>query len=89
LNSIILGSPKSDIEQSIGRILRQPEHIRKFHPYVFDMWDNFANFTNQYNKRLKFYTKNKYDINIVSNGVRTKYKKERKKKINNSVCLID
>uniref|UniRef100_A0A6C0D0E2 Helicase ATP-binding domain-containing protein n=1 Tax=viral metagenome TaxID=1070528 RepID=A0A6C0D0E2_9ZZZZ len=87
LNSIILGSPKSDIEQSIGRILRQPENLRKFHPYVFDICDNFSNFVNQYNKRLKFYNKNNYDIHIIENGKKTKYVKKSKNKVN--VCLID
>jgi len=92
LNTIILGSPKSDIEQSIGRILRQPKHIRKFHPYVFDIWDDFSNFTNQFNKRLKFYNKNNYDIHIIDNGERSKYiknLKKVKKAKKASICLID
>ena len=90
LNSIILGSPKSDIEQSIGRVLRQPEHLRKFHPYVFDICDDFANFSNQYKKRLKFYNKNKYDIHIIENGTKSKYKKEKQKnKKQLNICLID
>jgi superfamily II DNA or RNA helicase len=88
LNSIILGSPKSDIEQSIGRILRQPKHIRKFHPYVFDIWDNFSNFTNQYNKRIKYYIKNNYDINIIEDNISTKYEKNKKKKKEIKTCLL-
>ena len=89
LNSIILGSPKSEIEQSIGRILRQPPHIRKFNPYIYDIWDDFSNFTNQYNKRLKFYNKNNYDIHIIENDKRYKYVKKQKKQIKKEICLID
>ena len=33
LNTILLGSPKSDIVQSVGRILRQTKETRKFHPF--------------------------------------------------------
>ena len=35
LNTIILGSPKSDIVQSVGRILRQKKESRKFHPLIY------------------------------------------------------
>jgi len=89
LNSIILGSPKSDIEQAVGRILRQPDNVRKFHPYIFDICDDFSTFSNQYNKRLTFYSKNNYNISISSNGIKTKYIKNKKCKSKNNIYLID
>ena len=33
LNTIILASPKSDVVQSVGRILREKADKRKFHPW--------------------------------------------------------
>jgi superfamily II DNA or RNA helicase len=90
LNTIILGSPKSDIVQSVGRILRQTKDKRKFHPLIFDINDEFSIFKNQSKKRLTFYSKQNYDINIIENGILTKYEKNKKKKnINLNVCLID
>ena len=37
LNTMILASPKSDIVQSVGRILRQKKEIRKFTPLIIDI----------------------------------------------------
>ena len=39
LDSIILSSPKSNIEQAVGRILRQDSKDRKFVPLVIDLSD--------------------------------------------------
>jgi superfamily II DNA or RNA helicase len=62
LNTIILASPKSSIEQSVGRILRQEEKHRKKVPLIIDINDDFSLFARQTQKRIKFYKKNKYDI---------------------------
>ena len=64
LDSIILTSPKSNIEQAVGRILRQDAKDRKFVPIVIDFGDTFSLFNAQTNKRLKFYEKNNYNIKI-------------------------
>lgn len=61
LNSLILASPKSDIIQSAGRVLRKKHEL--FLPKIIDIIDNFSIFENQSNKRYKFYKKNKYKIN--------------------------
>jgi len=68
LNTIILGSPKSNIEQAVGRILRQEKDKIKKIPLVIDINDQFSVFSKQTIKRIKFYKKNKYDI--------TRYDKE-------------
>ena len=52
-------TPKSNIEQSVGRILRKEHNIR---PLIIDMKDDFVPFKNQYNKRKVFYKKAKYEI---------------------------
>ena len=64
LDSIVLTSPKSNIEQAVGRILRQEVKDRKFVPIVIDICDMFSLFKAQVNKRIKFYEKNKYSITL-------------------------
>lgn len=62
LNTIILSSPKTNIEQAVGRILREEESKRKKIPLVIDIADNFSVFARQKLKRIKYYKKNKYTI---------------------------
>ena len=63
LDAVIFASPKSDIIQSLGRILRK-KHINS--PIVWDIVDNFSPFINQYNKRRAYYRKMKYPIQIYT-----------------------
>lgn len=65
LNTIIFGSPKSDITQSVGRILRQKHaHLT---PKVFDIVDNSLHvFNRQALKRIRFYKSNDYCIHKIS-----------------------
>ncbi len=60
LNTLILASPKSDIEQSIGRILRKPH--TEVVASVYDLVDNFSVFSNQALKRKKFYEQKEYQL---------------------------
>ena len=62
LNSLILVSPMSDIEQSVGRILRSKVSDRIIKPLIIDIVDNFSIFTNRFNKRKGYYKKKKYNI---------------------------
>ena len=62
LNTIFLTSPKSNIEQAVGRILRQEASKRTHIPLIIDILDNFSLFSKQGVKREKFYKKNKYNI---------------------------
>ena len=55
LDTLILASPKSDVEQAVGRILRQKN---KNEPIVIDIVDSFSIFKGQYYKRRKFYKLN-------------------------------
>ena len=60
LDTIILASPKTDIEQAVGRILRkQHEHT---YPLIIDIVDNYSVFSNQSKKRLNYYRSKKYNI---------------------------
>jgi superfamily II DNA or RNA helicase len=65
LNTLVLASPKSDVEQSVGRIQRQLKNERKYDPLVIDIVDQFCSFTNQGNKRKTFYKKKGFSINEI------------------------
>jgi superfamily II DNA or RNA helicase len=62
LNTLILASPVSAIEQPIGRIQRQKPHDRKYIPVVIDIWDTFSIFQRQGASRMAFYKKQGYEI---------------------------
>ena len=64
LHTIILASPKTNIEQAVGRILRQEASKRTKIPQVIDIQDHFSMFINQARKRMDFYKKNKYLVRI-------------------------
>lgn len=62
LNTVIFASPISDIQQSIGRILREKPDERKYIPLCIDIWDEFSVFKNKGYTRIKYYEKNGYTI---------------------------
>ena len=66
LNTVILASPKTDIQQSIGRIFRQKAEDRTHQPLIIDIIDeNIKSFKNKFYQRNKIYKQNKYQINKV------------------------
>ena len=62
LDTLVLASPKSDIIQSVGRILREKPENRRHTPLVIDIKDNFSLFPKQAQKRELYYKKCKYNI---------------------------
>lgn len=58
LTTLFLASPKTDIIQAIGRILRT-KHIK---PLVLDLIDTHDIFQKQFQKRKQYYKKQQYDI---------------------------
>jgi superfamily II DNA or RNA helicase len=62
LDTLILASPKSDVVQIVGRVLRDKKEDRKHIPMVLDIVDNFSVFTNQAKKRKTYYKKMNYDV---------------------------
>ena len=58
LSVLIMASPKTDIEQSVGRILRSKHD----NPIVIDIIDSHDTFQNQWRSRKKFYKKCNYRI---------------------------
>jgi predicted helicase len=61
LDTLILSTPKSDIVQSVGRILRETK-TKKNDPIVIDIVDMWGIFEYQYYKRQKFYRKTGFMI---------------------------
>jgi superfamily II DNA or RNA helicase len=58
LTTLIMATPKTDIEQSVGRILRE----KHSNPIVVDIIDSHGLFQNQWQKRKTFYKKENYKI---------------------------
>jgi superfamily II DNA or RNA helicase len=58
LSILVMVTPKVDIEQSVGRILRE----RHSNPIVVDIIDRHETFQNQWRKRKTFYRKCNYRI---------------------------
>lgn len=63
LSALILATPKTDVTQAVGRILR----MKHDNPVVVDIVDQHDVFQKQYIKRRRFYMKCKYKIIQTNN----------------------
>ena len=61
LNTLVMVTPKTDIVQSVGRILRE-KHEK---PIVIDIVDKHDVFQNQWTKRRRYYKKCEYTIRAI------------------------
>jgi predicted helicase len=61
LDTVILATPKSDIVQSIGRIMRETDG-KKNNPRIYDIVDKWSVFFAMYNKRRKVYKHGGFNI---------------------------
>ena len=66
LNTLIYASPKTDVVQASGRILRQLPDDRKCIPTIIDIWDQCTNFEKKGDVRKRYYKKSGFKINITS-----------------------
>lgn len=64
LSTLIMATPRTDVTQAVGRILR----VKHERPLVVDIVDTHEIFQRQWKKRRTFYTKNKYTINQTTSG---------------------
>jgi superfamily II DNA or RNA helicase len=62
LNTLVMATPRREIEQTIGRITRDPNPIIR--PLVIDITDNLDSFVKQGYYRRNFYKKNGFQITI-------------------------
>lgn len=71
LNTILLATPKSNIEQSVGRILREKRDARRFAPVIMDVMDHqHQGCIGQYNKRRAYYKACGYKLHVLGFGER-------------------
>jgi hypothetical protein len=66
LDTLILATPKSDVVQSVGRILREKQELRKHAPLIVDIVDQFSLFPRQFGKRKAFFKKSHFVIRTAS-----------------------
>ena len=64
LDTLIMTTPKSNITQSIGRIMRKELYDNI--PLIVDIVDKIDVFYAMYNKRKKIYQENKYEIKVIN-----------------------
>jgi superfamily II DNA or RNA helicase len=63
LNAVLLATPKSSIEQSVGRILRLKPEERTIQPRIYDVLDTaFPECFGQWSRRRKFYKECGYTV---------------------------
>lgn len=63
LTTLLLATPKTDVVQAVGRILRQKGH----QPVVLDIIDSHEPFRSQWKKRHAYYKKEGYDVQTTDN----------------------
>lgn len=61
LDTVILATPRSDIKQSIGRIMRETKG-KLNDPLIFDIADQWSVFFSMYMKRLRVYREGGFEI---------------------------
>jgi hypothetical protein len=76
LSTLLMVTPKTDVVQSVGRILRTKHE----HPIIVDFIDTHDIFQNQWKQRLKYYKKCNYEIKQITsikyNGMCLNWKNE-------------
>lgn len=81
LDTVILASPKSDITQSIGRIMRETKG-KQNNPHIYDIHDPWSVFTAMFYKRSKIYRNGGFKIH-------GKFVEEQKDTFPKGKCIIN
>jgi superfamily II DNA or RNA helicase len=69
LNAVLLATPKSSIEQSVGRILRLKPEERTIQPRIYDVLDTaFPECFGQWARRRKFYRECGYTVKFSTDA---------------------
>jgi superfamily II DNA or RNA helicase len=88
LNTVLLATPKSAVEQAVGRVLRQRPEERKVAPLICDVLDSvFSECHGQWRKRAKLYKTCGYGIRWY--GEDENVEKEKEEKVEKGKCLIE
>jgi len=68
LNTVLLATPKSRIEQAVGRIFRLKKEERTFAPVIYDVVDSHGCLQGQAKKRMSFYKQCGYRLMYKTDG---------------------
>ena len=79
LNTVALVTPKSRIEQAVGRVFRLKKEERTFAPEIYDVLDVHDSLMGQYMKRLQFYKQCAYKVMVKSDSSGYKETKSKSK----------
>ena len=66
LNTLVMATPRPDIDQIVGRILRTEKTKRTVDPLIVDIVD--STFRRQFQARLKLYKDREYEIDFMEMG---------------------
>lgn len=66
LNTVILATPRKNVEQSTGRIFREKIDERKKAPHIVDIIDSHNILVNRWQVRNRFYKKCEYNISHIN-----------------------
>jgi len=66
IDTILLATPKTQIEQAVGRIRPKPGDNTRQEPLVVDIVDDFSIFSNQAQQRKRFYKKKGYLMEMAT-----------------------
>ena len=80
LDTLIFATPKTNIEQAVGRILRKQNENE---PEVIDIVDAWSIFSNLFFARMKFYKRKKYSVSNGNSNI-SKNKKDEENSGNNN-----
>jgi superfamily II DNA or RNA helicase len=64
LDTILLATPKSDVKQAVGRILRETKG-KKNEPIILDFRDHWGMLTSMYYKRRKMYKESGFELDKI------------------------
>jgi superfamily II DNA or RNA helicase len=63
LNTLMMATPRPDIDQIVGRILRTEKSKRTINPLILDIVD--STMRRQFQQRLALYKKRNYTIDMM------------------------
>ena len=66
LDALVLASPKSDVVQVVGRVMRKRPEDRTSGVLIVDVADGFGLFSNQSAKRRRFYKDSGFEVSTTS-----------------------
>jgi superfamily II DNA or RNA helicase len=90
LNTVVLASPRKNVEQSTGRILRTRVSERTVTPMIVDIVDSHQMYRSQWKKRQAYYRTCTYTLESWKHGAETADPTAKKvPKVEEAGCLID